>query len=87
MAWIDYRKAYDMIKHSWKEKCLQIFGIADNVGKFLGRSMQAWKVELTSCGESLGDVNIRRGIFQGDSLLPLLFVFCLIPLTLVQRKE
>lgn len=30
--------------------------------------MQAWKVELTPCGQSLGDMNIRRGIFQGDNL-------------------
>ena len=26
-------------------------------------------------------VNIRRGIFQGDSLSPILFVLCLIPLS------
>ena len=31
-------------------------------------------------------VNIRTGIFQGDSLSPLLFVMALIPLTLVLRK-
>ena len=27
------------------------------------------------------DIKIQRGIFQGDSLLPLLFCICLIPLT------
>eukprot|EP00795_Rhopilema_esculentum_P009699 gene9699-biopygen2667 len=36
--------------------------------------------------ETLGLVNIRRGIFQGDSLSPLLFVICMIPLTEVLRK-
>lgn len=30
--------------------------------------MQRWKVELTPCGQSLGDMNITRGIFQGDNL-------------------
>ena len=34
----------------------------------------------------MGDVNIRCGIFQGDSLSPLLFVVCLIPLSLILRK-
>ena len=34
----------------------------------------------------LGEVPINRGIFQGDSLSPLLFVVCLIPLTMVLYK-
>ena len=86
MAWIDYRKAYDMVPHSWIIECLEIFGIARNVERFIHRSMAQWKTELTSCGESLGHVDIRRGIFQGDSLSPLLFVLCLIPLSLILRK-
>ena len=86
MAWIDYRKAYDMVPHSWIIECLEIFGIARNVEQFIRRSMAQWKTELTSCGERLSHVHIRRGIFQGDSLSPLLFVLCLIPLSLVLRK-
>ncbi|XP_068684755.1 uncharacterized protein [Montipora foliosa] len=74
MAWIDYRKAYDMVPHSWIVECLEMFGIAENVKKFLIDSMKTWKTELTSSGESLGVIHIRRGIFQGDSLSPLLFV-------------
>ena len=49
--------------------------------------MTHWKTELTSSGQSLGQVSIRRGIFQGDSLSPLMFVLTLIPLTLILRKE
>ena len=48
--------------------------------------MKNCKLELTSSGVSLGEVNIKRGIFQGDSLSPLLFVICMIPLTMVLRK-
>ena len=33
----------------------------------------------------LGEVNIRRGICQGDSLSPLLFVVALIPVTIILR--
>ena len=86
MAWIDYKKAFDMVPHSWILECLELFGIAENVRKFMWNSMRSWKLELTSSGESLGDVHIQRGIFQGDSLSPLLFVLCMIPLTLTLRK-
>ena len=86
MAWVDYKKAYDMIPHSWLEECLEIFGIADNVKKLLSNSMKTWRTELKSCGESLGDVQIKRGIFQGDSLSPLLFVVALTPMSMILRN-
>ena len=87
MAWIDYQEAYDMVLHSWIVECLEMFGIAENVKKFLIDSMKTWKTELTSSGERLGVIHIRRGIFQGDSLSPLLFVLSMIPLTLILRKS
>ena len=86
MAWIDYRKAYDMVPHSWIIECMDMFGIAKNTAICLRKSMSTWKTELTSYGKSLGTVSIKRGIFQGDSLSPLLFVLCMIPLTLILRK-
>ena len=48
--------------------------------------MKDWRVELTCANESLGEVKIKRGIFQGDALSPLLFVITLIPLTSVLKK-
>ena len=86
VAWIDYRKAYDMIPHSWIKECMEIYGIADNIRKFITSSMETWKTKLTANGSDLADVNIRRGIFQGDSLSPLLFVICMIPLTKILQK-
>ena len=86
MAWIDYRKAYDMIPHSWILESLEMVNVADNVIEMLKRSMNNWNVNLTSSGDFLGNVNIKRGIFQGDSLSPLLFVVCMIPLSRILRK-
>ena len=48
--------------------------------------MANWQTELTSCGETLVNVNNRRGIFQGDSSSSLLFVIIMILLTHVPLK-
>ena len=86
MTWVDYRKAYDMIPHSWISEYLEVFGIAGNTKNFLVNSINKWKLKLTSNGVSLCNVEIRRGIFQGDSLSTLLFVLCMVPLSLILRK-
>ena len=48
--------------------------------------MKKWKLLLTSNGSDLCEVDVTRGIFQGDSLSPLIFVICMIPLSLLLRK-
>ncbi|MEM7375718.1 MAG: reverse transcriptase family protein [Bacteroidota bacterium] len=87
MCWIDYKKAYDMVPHSWILEMLDMVGIAQNVTNLVRSSMEDWRVVLTAGGQTLGDVNINRGIFQGDSLSPLIFVICLTPLSLLLRRE
>ena len=86
MAWIDYRKAYHTIPHSWILECMRLTGVSENIMQMVENSMQNWKTMLTSAGKELAEVRIRRGIFQGESLSPLLFVICLIPMSLVLRK-
>ena len=39
MAWIDYKKAYDMVRHSWIIDCLDLFGVAENFKSLLMNSM------------------------------------------------
>ena len=48
--------------------------------------MEKSKVMLCSRNSELGEVEIKRSIFQGDSLSPLVFVLALIPLSLILRK-
>ena len=74
MAWIDYKKVYDMVPHSWIIECLDLFGVAENIKSLLVNSMEKWKVMLCSGNSELGEVEIKQGIFQGDSLSPLVFV-------------
>ena len=86
MAWIDYRKTYGCVTHSWILECLDMLGIADNVRIFLEKSMKKWKLLLSSNEADLCEVDINRGISQGDSLSPLIFVICMIPMSLFLRK-
>ena len=86
LEWIDYKKAYDMIPHPWILECLGLVGTAQNIKNLVANSMNGWKTELISNGQSLGNVDLKRGIFQGDSLSPLLFVITMIPLTVILRK-
>ena len=63
-----------------------MFGFAENLKKLLTNSMKQWCTELTAGWEVIGNVKFLGGIFQGDSLSPLMFVIALIPMTLVLRK-
>ena len=40
MAWIDYKKAYDMVPRSCIIECLDLFGVAENIKTLLVNSME-----------------------------------------------
>ena len=86
MAWIDDRKAYDMVPHSWIINCLKMYKISHEVINFIKKTMKIWRVELTAGGKSLAETKIQRGIFQGDALSSLLFIIAMMPLNHILRK-
>ena len=65
---------------------MEMFGVAVNVRSFVNTLMKLWNTELTASNQKLGNVKIRRGIFRGHRLFPLLFALVMIPLTLVLRE-
>ena len=75
-----------MVPHSWILKCLEMVGTAKNMIPIISNSMVNWKTILTSGGMAFGQVDIRRGNFQGDSLSQLLCIVIMLPFTLVLRK-
>ena len=91
-AWIDYKKAFDSVPHTWIEKSLQIYRVCPTTIRFITQSMKNWKTTLNlhHANGSLTSrpININSGIFQGDSLSPLLFCLALAPLsTLLNRTN
>ena len=81
MTWVDYKKAYDMVPYSWIIATMEMPGLANNIIDLIKQSMKESKTNLYADEKLLGSVPIRRGIFQGDSFSPLLFVIVLLPLT------
>ena len=59
MAWIDYKKYYDMVPHLWIIECLDLFGVAENIKSLLVNNMEKWKVMLCSGNSDLGEVEIK----------------------------
>ena len=56
MAWINYKKANDMVPHSWIIECLDFLGVAENIKSLLVNIMEKWKAMLCSGNYELGEV-------------------------------
>ena len=84
-SWIDYRKAFDSVPHSWIIKTMQIYRLCPTLINYITYSMSTWQTTMTltySSGSIVTNpIRIKRGIFQGDSLSPLLFCMSLAPLS------
>ena len=81
ISWVDLRKAYDSVPHDWTLFCLKSYGVYPKIIDYLQSAMKLWSTTLTVNNVSFGKVHINRGIFQGGSLSPLLFIMCLAPLS------
>ena len=72
IAWIDYQKAFDNFPHSWVEKSKEMVGVNSKIIRFYKLSIEKWntspflKTKLKIMQSQ--PIQIRRGIFQGDSL-------------------
>ena len=44
IAWIDYKKAYDVVPYSWIINSIKMYQISHEVINFIENTMKNWKV-------------------------------------------
>ncbi|CAK1585057.1 unnamed protein product [Parnassius mnemosyne] len=88
-AWIDYKKAFDSVPHTWIKRVLELYEVECTVRDFLGQCMGQWTTILChlsrpaddGCGEPHKDK-------KGGCLSPIWFCLSLNPLsTLLEGSE
>lgn len=60
VARIDFKKAYDMVPHSWIFECLKMFGVVNKITNFPIHYMKEWKTKLYSSNVFLVGINIKK---------------------------
>lgn len=80
MAWLHYKKAYDLVPKLVDNGDTRNVGAAENIKLILNERIKMWKTQLTANNDTIGEVAIKRGIFKGDSLSPLQFKIAMSPL-------
>ena len=78
MAWRDYKREFDMVLQSWIADC--------KARQFIKKTMGNWRVQMSVRRKSFIEVKIKRGLLQGDSLSPLLFVITMMLRNNIRRK-
>ena len=59
MAWIDYKKAYDMVPQSWIINCFKTYKIPHEVINFIEKTMKTWRVDLIAGRRNLAEAKIQ----------------------------
>ena len=91
ITYIDFQKAYDSVPHPWIIETLRTYKISTVIINFLEHAMTMWEINLVLRHDKgsleVTNIKIKRGIFQGDTLSPLLFVIAINPLSYLLNKH
>eukprot|EP00924_Labyrinthula_sp_SR-Ha-C_P014842 snap_masked-scaffold_96-processed-gene-0.1-mRNA-1 protein AED:1.00 eAED:1.00 QI:0/-1/0/0/-1/1/1/0/939 len=77
ILFIDFAKAFDSISHKFMKLALEEHHVPRKLIKLITILYDKTKVFVSDSGEKSSLVNIKRGVLQGDSLSPSIFILCL----------
>ena len=90
-AWLDYKKAYDNVPHSWIIESLRLAKIPQKIIGAISDLMHKWRTKVYLYGETssieTNFIDYLRGILQGDTPNLLLFALSVNPLSYLLSKE
>ena len=90
-AWLDYRKAFDSVPHSWIIESLQLAKVPDKIIDVIKMLMSRWRTKLYLYGDKATietlKIEYHKGILQGDMLSLILFVLSVNPLSYILHKK
>ena len=89
--WLDYKKAFNGIPHSWLIRSLELAKVPERVIKAIKQLMLKWRAKVYLYGEHVSVetdfISFSRGILQGDTLSLILFVLSINPLSFLLEKH
>ena len=90
-AWVDVKKAYDSLSHSWIKRMLEIHRFPLKLQDVLGKIIDAWSVKLVIPMEKedviSNPIKITNGVLQGDVISPNLYTLAMNPVSWELRRH
>ena len=89
VAFYDYQKAYDMVRHDWMIRVYQWMGVPEQLIEVVKELMKRWKtkLEVTENRKKIVSrlINFTRGFLQGDSFSPVGFCLTEVPVAMLME--
>ena len=83
MAWVEVRKAYDSVDHTWLAKVMRIHRFPKWLCGTISHLAACWNTKIVAVmkqGPEIScSIRFLKGLPQGDALCPRLFTLCLNP--------
>ena len=87
VAFYDYQKAYDMVRHDWMIRVYKWMGVPEKVISVISKLMDGWKtrLEVTENGKTSTSriIHMKKGFLQGDSYSPVGFCLTEVPVAML----